>query len=500
MELVYLWVEDYKNIHKQGFNFSPRFECEFKDEYDDEGKLKDNCELIIKEKKDYVSIFPDNINVTAIVGENGSGKSSILELLPYGPKSTINDNIVFLLFYKNEEYILLNLNTKKHIIILNNNYEKVNYTLYADIDNIEKKYELRTIIYDTDFAKENFKDKDILKFFDDLTNYGFSFKKEYLENNNKIFNIEKYKHISNFLIYILRDELISLNVFFRPIYMKISNLDMSNSNLKIDEIIESLTNEEIDIDIINKLKEKKDLFIKLKYNQKIFVNNLDEIKIFFELAIQEYLDIDFYNEKDISFSEFSQGERNFYNHFLLLMYINKNHSKSKGKENAFFLIDEPDTTLHPNWQKKYVNQLLNIYKNYKKDIHLIITSHSPFILSDLPKENVIFLEKGKQVYPFEDNQQTFGANIHTLLSHGFFMKDGLMGEFAKNKISKILNFLNGKNKFIDIPINQIKPIIKIIGEDFLREKLLRMYDERFPISKEEKIKQLEEELKKLRND
>jgi len=29
MELVYLWVENYKNIHKQGFNFSPRFHCEY---------------------------------------------------------------------------------------------------------------------------------------------------------------------------------------------------------------------------------------------------------------------------------------------------------------------------------------------------------------------------------------------------------------------------------------------------------------------------------------
>jgi hypothetical protein len=29
MELVYLWVEEYKNIKNQGFNFSPRFECEF---------------------------------------------------------------------------------------------------------------------------------------------------------------------------------------------------------------------------------------------------------------------------------------------------------------------------------------------------------------------------------------------------------------------------------------------------------------------------------------
>lgn len=31
MELVYLWVEEYKNIKEQGFNFSPRFECEYED-------------------------------------------------------------------------------------------------------------------------------------------------------------------------------------------------------------------------------------------------------------------------------------------------------------------------------------------------------------------------------------------------------------------------------------------------------------------------------------
>jgi len=28
MELVYLWIEEYKNIKNQGFNFSPWFECE----------------------------------------------------------------------------------------------------------------------------------------------------------------------------------------------------------------------------------------------------------------------------------------------------------------------------------------------------------------------------------------------------------------------------------------------------------------------------------------
>ena len=72
MELVYLWVEDYKNIHQQGFNFSPKFTCK----YDGEKK-----ELSIDENKEYVSIFPDNINITAIVGENGSGKSTLIEYI-----------------------------------------------------------------------------------------------------------------------------------------------------------------------------------------------------------------------------------------------------------------------------------------------------------------------------------------------------------------------------------------------------------------------------------
>jgi len=51
MELIYLWVEDYKNIHRQGFNFSPRFECKFYDKYDETGKLKENCQLVICDKK-----------------------------------------------------------------------------------------------------------------------------------------------------------------------------------------------------------------------------------------------------------------------------------------------------------------------------------------------------------------------------------------------------------------------------------------------------------------
>ena len=54
MKLVYLWVEDYKNIQKQGFNFSPRFECS----YDEDTK-----ELTIDKDKYFE---PNKISIEAL--------------------------------------------------------------------------------------------------------------------------------------------------------------------------------------------------------------------------------------------------------------------------------------------------------------------------------------------------------------------------------------------------------------------------------------------------
>ncbi len=122
MELVYLWVEDYKNIKRQGFNSSPRFRCEFKAEYDENNKLKDDCELIIDENKDYVSILPDNINITAIVGENGSGKSSIFEII-LTEYETIKTNIFILIFVDNKlQYISNNIKLKEFIKLKDYNF------------------------------------------------------------------------------------------------------------------------------------------------------------------------------------------------------------------------------------------------------------------------------------------------------------------------------------------------------------------------------------------
>ncbi|MFW0713984.1 AAA family ATPase [Aliarcobacter butzleri] len=119
MELVYLWVEKHKNIYKQGFNFSPRFECKFFPKYDKDGKLEDNCELKIT-PKDYVNIFPDNINITAIVGENGSGKTNTIEaiisLLDTIKNTTKyeKEKLFLVYFFDNKYFVKGSKNTFEH--------------------------------------------------------------------------------------------------------------------------------------------------------------------------------------------------------------------------------------------------------------------------------------------------------------------------------------------------------------------------------------------------
>ena len=175
--------------------------------------------------------------------------------------------------------------------------------------------------------------------------------------------------------------------------------------------------------------------------------------------------------------------------------------KRKEVKNLIWLIDEGEGNLHPEWQKRYINYLIEFFsKNFTQNIHIILTSHSPFIISDLPKENVIFLEKGEQLNPFEDGKQTFGANIHTLLSHGFFMKDGLMGEFAKDKINQVYNFIADNDTSFIKTKQEAQNIINLIGEPMLKKELQFLYDKEFEIDDIDKqIREHEEAIEKLKS-
>ena len=199
-----------------------------------------------------------------------------------------------------------------------------------------------------------------------------------------------------------------------------------------------------------------------------------------------------------SWSSLSAGEE-----ILFSIYSRFYSIKDKlNDKNYLILLDEPDIFLHPEWQRNLIKTFVDfiniVFEDKKIKFQIVLTSHSPFVASDLPRENVIMLD----VYDDDDEEvkngnqevgnckvvtdkkiKTFGANIHNLLANSFFMKS-TMGEFAKQKISDVLKDLDmeiKKEKKIDEQRQEeINYIISNIGEPVIKTKLQQMYDRVFP--------------------
>ena len=82
----------------------------------------------------------------------------------------------------------------------------------------------------------------------------------------------------------------------------------------------------------------------------------------------------------------------------------------------------------------------------------------------------------------------------------FFLNNGFIGEFAKNRIQTIISKLDPDEKKSKKDINRdlIWDEIQIIGEPFLKEKLEEMYYTEF--DKTKRINELRAELNRLEND
>lgn len=231
------------------------------------------------------------------------------------------------------------------------------------------------------------------------------------------------------------------------------------------------------------------------------------------------------NNIKIEFRNLSEGEKEFINIFARLRESLNNPCVRYG-DTVILILDEPDKAFHPEWSRKFIPILLeniNKIENVESKYQIIISTHSPFMVSDIPSDNLILLDNkldGKAenrciVKNKKDVGKTFANNIHTILSNEFFIKSTI-GEFAKVKIQENIKFMMDYETFInnkprEIPDKfkeenlkekkkEIKYIIEIIGEPLIKRKLEDMYRVIFPykdIDYKSKIEKLEKDKRKL---
>ena len=164
------------------------------------------------------------------------------------------------------------------------------------------------------------------------------------------------------------------------------------------------------------------------------------------------------------------------------------------------VLDEAETMLHPEWQRTYINiitAVLNyIGKKAKINFNVVLTTHSPLILSDIPNQCVNYLkrENGVTRNVRKPNLVSFGANIFDIYKDSFFLENGFMGEFARTKILKVKDFLTGQSN--DMKLKDAEHIINMIGEPILKSSLRKLYESKVPTEDlieyyRNKIKELE---------
>jgi len=580
MEILYIWVENYKIHNNIGLNFNSNIHFFYDSK---ERKL----EYIIKRVYPK-SFFGTNIeNISAIVGNNGAGKSTLLNMIInkwISPKNLFGqmiivcqeeDEIIVYFNDNNKEFNKDNMNIenknkktldidilvdkldynffeKIHLIYYSSVFEKTNFVKHnrniTDISTVG----LINNIEDCDVVFPEFKyvDKNLRYFYDEfekqirfITRYEehLPFEKpvevyasfvDLTDDIRRISKIEGFSNIGNVLeewneeIYdnkiVIDKQLIFESKMLKCSFYSLikdmtcvhnrSDYKKLNSSIKLEcKNINKNTTIEQYLKFLNHFKKSLE---NQNLSENVFVNahinfiswliaNRKRICILNNIGYDTFIiptnnntnfvGINIFFEQYCGIAQrtnllnfewgLSTGENTLLSIFSRFNSIKENISS---KSNLLILMDELDISLHPEWQQKIVKYLIEflseIYINCNS-IQLLIATHSPIILSDLPKGNVIYLTKTKLnnnwIYKVEESnnhEETFGANIATLFYDSFVMKRGSIGQFAKDKINLLIkamiNEVQNEDGQKEIKYSDKDDILEKLGLD----KIYEVYD------------------------
>lgn len=609
MELIYVYIDSFRNYKKVGISLSDKFKVS----YDSESHS-----IFIEKNSGFINIYPSNIqNVSAIVGKNSVGKTNFLDLLGMKIDDRNNNQAEYKAIY--EKNSATRLGSK---IIGEEKYAKYFMVYYLGVYDNEDLYcfegnfieDFHDLVINNIPQESYFESKrwfslvchyseDKFIFYKDTQNWSRIFSDNYYPNRNAlpclvsfrgnynrdIYDYNSYKpaddykisiprriaknvphykkSILNLLIKMMNADKSNNSMFknekyifsieynenyftdnkpFLEVYKTFSDTeynkskliesflsqkfykinDTENSQEKAREIISAIKingtsysdavsyYKELYLSIIDTLENKLDneetkyaasrfeQLINALENSDIHINrNGISITVTADSDISKYENVIALLDDDYRFSTagelfaiyssffeskvkfLSDGESYYLGLFASIDEQLNDPTFCKDKTHFIFLFDEPEANMHPDLARSFINDLITFLENYpNKYFQIIISTHSPFILSDLLPGNVTLLNKGPdgccKIEPC--NISTFSANIHDILSNSFFMSSTI-GAYSKNILDNIIKALkdNDDPKKYGLDKNKISYIISIIGEPIIKQKLSEMYNKKY---------------------
>ena len=234
-----------------------------------------------------------------------------------------------------------------------------------------------------------------------------------------------------------------------PYFNKLSEKEVANlvkfiNNIE-DENDKSLSKNFVEWDILSK-----------NYNLKAqYANQYDSIISLMKLDILSYPTIEIKKNKIFDLESSSSGEYHFiYNILRILAYI---------QDDSLILIDEPEMSLHPNWQIKYIDYLKRIFSSYSS-CHFMLATHSHFLVSDLQNENssiVIFKRDAqKEIETHTPEINTYGWSAEEVL-YNVFELPTTRNYYLASEVGDILSLISEREKNIQEISNRVSNLKKL---------------------------------------
>ncbi|MCF1713325.1 ATP-binding protein [Flavihumibacter sp. RY-1] len=296
--------------------------------------------------------------------------------------------------------------------------ELLKFLEFEDCFKVEYKTKINKLFFSKSLTIDNFK-----KYFENWWDEDFEYTKR--KQENPLWSIPYYNQYFKDDLYLTERVVSFLNKI--PTIEKIF-LSKKNSSSKI-----------ISIDLFDSDLTDYDLTM-ISHLENLDIINLEGIRI------QK-------RNSSLSINDISSGEYHLLNS-LVGMFANI-------KYNSLVLIDEPEISLHPNWQMRYITFLKDVFANFST-CHFIISTHSHFLVSDLEGES-------SSVTALNRDLKTNQLSAKILLGANTF------GWSAEDVLFRVFNVKSARNHYFEMAVADLLNLLSKKSKDF--NKITRLVEE-----------------------
>ncbi|HIE01075.1 MAG TPA: hypothetical protein EYP59_12440 [Thiotrichaceae bacterium] len=346
-------------------------------------KLFDNLEL------DFTDENGQTLDHIVLAGINGSGKTSLLELLKAifsrQAENELKDSQIKLeleITSHTEKSLLIKLIQSEYTKIARNNPEpsaKLEM-MSLFIKTLKSRHSIFTLWYKaTRKDNQTVIQQDDFMLFEILGKAGFDFKvcyipaETYLNTSSTPFSKEN-SDLEALEHYITQQD----NGFVRVI-------DFAVHKYAVEKYI---VNSVVEKRLADRKQKAEDV---IQESTQVINNSLSDLKLvtkLVDITAKEAI-FESFNRKKVGINELSHGEKQL---FYQTVYLN-----NLNLQNSILMVDEPETSLHPSWQQA----ILKRYQKVGQNNQVIVATHSPFIIASLKPENLFLFTLNKETQTCE---------------------------------------------------------------------------------------------------